>query len=89
MVKLSKAEAQILRALLDSHALKSHRYLDGTKIHQLHSLAGEAEPVQKHVVDVLQKRGFVISNQKFPAATYSLTAQGREVAAGLEKTQRR
>ncbi|MBI1882323.1 MAG: hypothetical protein HYR94_29475 [Chloroflexi bacterium] len=86
MVKLSKAEVKILHALLNGHTLKSHRYLDGTKIYQLHSLEGQAEPVRKQIVDALQKHGFITSNQKFPAATYSLTEQGRAVVVCLEKT---
>ncbi|NJN98493.1 MAG: hypothetical protein HC875_32600 [Anaerolineales bacterium] len=81
MVKPSKAEIKILRALADGVMLKSHRYLDGTKIYQLHSLAGEVEPVPKRLVDELLRRGYITSNQKFPAATYSLTEPGRAVAA--------
>lgn len=75
----------MLCALLHGVTLKSHRYLDGTKIYQLHPLAGPAEPVQKSRVDSLQKQGLITSNQKFPVATYSLTEQGRELAARLEK----
>ena len=75
----------MLCALLHGATLKSHRYLDGTKIYQLHPLAGPAEPVQKSRVDSLQKQGLITSNQKFPVATYSLTEQGRELAARLEK----
>ena len=85
MPKLSKAESHLLRALLKGDTLKSHRYLDGTKIYQVHSLAGQVEPVQKRLVETLQKHGFITSNQKFPAATYLLTEQGRVVAARLEK----
>jgi hypothetical protein len=89
MVKPSKDEAKVLHALASGHTLKSHRYLDGTKIYQLHLLEGSAEPVQKRIVDALQKYGLVTSNQKFPAATYSLTQQGREVAALLEEGNQR
>lgn len=80
-MKPSKAEAKVLAALLNGYTLKSHRYLDGSKIYQLHSLDGEAESVQKRIVEALQEYGFISSNQKFPAATYSLTEQGREMAA--------
>lgn len=83
MVKPSKAQAKILLALLTGSTLKSHRYLDGVKIFQLHPLVGSPEPVQKQVVDALQAQGLISSNQKFPAASYSLTEQGREVAARL------
>jgi hypothetical protein len=85
MPRLSKAESNLLYALLNGSTLKSHRYLDGTKIYQVHSLAGQVEPVQKRLVETLQKHGFITSNQKFPAATYLLTEQGRAVAARLEK----
>jgi hypothetical protein len=85
MPKLSKAESNLLHALLKGDTLKSHRYLDGTKIYQVHSLEGRVEPVQKRLVETLQKHGFITSNQKFPAATYLLTEQGRAVAARLEK----
>ncbi len=81
MVKPSKVEIKILCALADGAALKSHRYLDGTKIYQLHSLAGAVEPVPKRLVDALLRCGYITSNQKFPAATYSLTEPGRAVAA--------
>lgn len=86
MVKPSKAEVKILCALANGYTLKSHRYLDGTKVYQLHPLeAGPAETVQKRLVDSLQRQGLISSNQKFPAATYSLTEQGREVTLLLEK----
>jgi hypothetical protein len=85
MVKPAKAEVSMLCALLHGVSLKSHRYLDGTKIYQLHPLDGPAEPVQKNMVDSLQKQGLITSNQKFPVATYSLTEQGRELALRLEK----
>jgi len=81
MLKPSKAEIKILCALADGSTLKSHRYLDGTKIYQLHSLTGQVEPVQRRLVEALLLRGYIISNQKFPAATYSLTEPGREIAA--------
>ncbi len=83
MVKPSKAEVKILHALLNGYTLKSHRYLDGTKVYQLHSLNGSTELIQKHVVEALQTQGLIYSNQKFPAATYSLTERGKELAALL------
>jgi hypothetical protein len=88
MLKLSEAQAKLLHALVNGYTLKSHRYLDGTKIYQLHPLDGPAAPVQKSRVDSLQKQGLITSNQKFPVATYSLTEQGRELAARLEKAAR-
>ena len=80
MAKPSKAEAKILSALLNGATLKSHRYLDGVKIYQLHFLNGAVESVDKHVVETLQAQGLLYSNQKFPAATYLFTQQGRAAA---------
>lgn len=85
-MKTRPAQAKILRALINGSTLKSHRYLDGTKIYQLHPLDGPPETVPKTIVDSLQKGGFISSNQKFPAATFLLTDKGRELAARLEQT---
>jgi uncharacterized protein YjhX (UPF0386 family) len=81
MVRLSKAEARILSALAGGSTLKSHRYLDGTKIYQLHPLEGQVEPIRLRLIEALQSRGLITSNQKFPVATYTLTDLGRELAA--------
>lgn len=78
--KPPKVQAKILRALLDGSTLKSHRYLNGTKIYQLHALDGTTEPVEKRLVDSLQADGLITSNQKFPAATFRLTDLGRQLA---------
>jgi len=85
MTKLSQVEGGVLCALAGGFTLKSHRYLDGTKIFQLHPLNGPAEPVEKRIVEALQQRHLIVSNQKFPAATYSLTESGREIAVLLQK----
>jgi hypothetical protein len=82
-MKLSKAEARIILALLGGFTLKSHRYLDGTKVFHLHPLAGPPEPVSKKIVAALHENGLIQSNQKFPAAAYLLTPKGRDVALRL------
>jgi hypothetical protein len=81
LVRPPSAQTKILRALLHGSTLKSHRYLDGVKIYQLHALDETTEPVEQRVVEALQARGLITSNQKFPVATYVLTEQGRDLAA--------
>lgn len=71
--------AQLLTALADGATLKVHRTLDGSKIHKLHLLHGNAVTVSSVVVRTLEKRGWVRSNMKFPAATYLLTEKGWQV----------
>jgi aryl-alcohol dehydrogenase-like predicted oxidoreductase len=73
-------QLKVLLALLNGASLKSHRYLDGTKIYQLHWPDGTAEPIPQRVVEALVKQGLIYSNQKFPAATYLLTEAGRAAA---------
>jgi hypothetical protein len=82
-MKLSKAQREVLRALVQGCTLKSHRYLDGTKVYKLHPLDGPAQTVQRPTVDALRAHGLIQGNHKFPAATYLLTNQGREIAAAL------
>lgn len=77
-------EAQsILAAMVQGAQLKSHRYLDGTKCYRLHPLDAPPTEVRKSSVDALLRQGMVTSNQKFPAATYMLTPEGRQAAAAL------
>ncbi len=83
MIKLSPAQARLLGALENGFSLKSHRYLDGAKVYRLHPLDGPAEPVDRAVVEALQERRLIQSNQKFPTATYLLTPAGKELAALL------
>ncbi len=71
--KLSQAQEQILQSLIRGATLKSHRYLDGTKIYKLHPLDGPASEVDRTAVEALKAHGLIHSNQKFPAATYLLT----------------
>ena len=78
MTEELNAEArEVLRALAGDHWLKAHRYLDGTKVFRLHGLDGRSQSVSRAAVDALLAAGLVSSNQKFPAATYTLTAAGR------------
>lgn len=81
--RLSRPEIEILTTLAAGWTLKSHRYLDGTKVHRLHGLDGEIRPVGGDAVAHLERRGFIQTNHKFPAATYLLTQSGRERARRL------
>ncbi|MEW5961299.1 MAG: hypothetical protein AB1801_26555 [Chloroflexota bacterium] len=84
-MRLSPAERQILRALIEGCTLKAHRYLDGQKVYQLHPLDGPPTPIDKAVVDSLKRRQLIDSNKKFPAATYLLTGPGQELAVALAR----
>jgi len=77
---LSAAAKQIVAALQQGATLKAHRTLDGEKIHQIHPLRGTAFAVPTAAVRDLEKRGWLRSNMKFPAATYLLTEQGSQAA---------
>jgi uncharacterized protein YjhX (UPF0386 family) len=83
-MKLAKVQQKVLRALMQGSTLKSHRYLDGTKVYKLHALDGSTEIVEKATVDSLKEKGLIDSNKKFPAATYLLTDKGTKLAATLE-----
>ena len=85
-MKLSETQKKVLQALITGSTLKSHRYLDGRKTYQLHSLAGRTETIRWTTVQALVDRGLIDSNKKFPAATYLLTEKGRRVAEGLAET---
>lgn len=83
-MRLNKAEQHVLAALVSGRHLKSHRYLDGTKLYALHNAANtEREPVAAATVDSLRARGLIVGNMKFPAATYLLTPRGADVASAL------
>ena len=77
---LSASQLKLLHALLCGHTLKSHRYIDGGKEYRLHPLNGEANSVPGQVVRSLEEKGFLLSNQKFPAATLILSEKGRRTA---------
>lgn len=79
-MRLSAEARQMLQALAGGSFLKSHRYLDGSKVYRLHALDGQTRLVNRATVETLVRHGLVISNQKFPAATYMLTDRGRAVA---------
>ena len=83
MLNLFEAHKRVLLALAAGCALKSHRYLNGSKVYQLHPLDGPAEPIPRATVEYLQEHGLIDSNKKFPAATYWLTESGQEVVASL------
>lgn len=83
-MKLSSADERVLRALALGFTLKSHRYLDGTKVYLLHPLDdGEPAEVAWETVTRLRELKLIDSNKKFPAATYLLTDRGRARAAEM------
>ena len=77
----SPSQTRLLHALLRGDTLKSHRYLDGGKEYRLHPLNDEAVRVPPQDVRLLEDRGLLLSNQKFPAATLILSERGRRAAA--------
>lgn len=82
-IALSPQQTRILDSLLHGATLKSHRYLDGNKDYRLHPLEGDAILVPWQDVHQLEEKGLLLSNQKFPAATLTLSKQGRLEAANV------
>jgi hypothetical protein len=80
---LSIDQRRVLLAIATGSALKSQRYLDGTKLYQLHALDGSAATVSRATVNALERHGLIDSNKKFPAATYWLTETGQQIATDL------
>lgn len=79
---LSPTQQQLLHDLASGATLKSHRYLDGRKVYQLHWLDGRPpQTVRRSTVAAMQARGLIFSNQKFPAATYMLTEAAHRLLA--------
>jgi hypothetical protein len=87
-MKLSAVQEAILLSRAQGDTLKSHRYLDGVKVYQLHRLDGSIAAVHRSTVEALSKRGLIGSNYKFPAATYWLTEQGQAAIAELAQGDR-
>ena len=79
---LSTEQAQIIAALAHGATLKVHRTVDGDKSYALHPLDGAAQKeLTATAVDSLLKKRLIVSNMKFPAATFLLTERGVTVAA--------
>ncbi len=83
--RLTDAQKQLLRNMLNGWTLKSHRMLDGEKAYRLHGLAGEESEVADATVEGLVAKSLLQSNLKFPAASYLLTEKGRSLAIRLAK----
>ena len=83
-MKLSQAQSDLLRALLDGQQLKSHRYLSGEKVFRLHALDRLPQTVAPEIVEFLSEHDLIDSNKKFPSATYWLTEKGQRVARRLK-----
>jgi hypothetical protein len=76
-------QAEILHAMITGSSLKSQRDMAGQKRYHLVSLDGDMVTVDKATVELLKKHGLVISNHKFPGATYLMTDKGRDLALTL------
>ncbi len=85
VLRLGSEQKRILCALGQGWALKSHRYLDGTKVYRLHAPTGVWETVAASTVARLQQRRLLQANHKFPAGTFLLTDKGRALAARLAR----
>lgn len=80
---LSPPERTILRAMVEGEALRHHSDLEGGKRYALHPADGAERPARAWAVSLLETRGLVVSNQKFPTSTYLLTERGQAVAGRL------
>ena len=81
--RLSAAQQRLLLALAGGATLKVHRTLDGEKSYRLHSENRASEEIDPGVVDGLAAQALLVSNMKFPAATFLLTERGVQEAVRL------
>jgi hypothetical protein len=88
-MNLTDEQQHLLNALANGHTLKVHRDIDGGKVYRLYTLEGAAQPIERALADDLIEHGWLGSNQKFPAATFWLTATGRaQIADRADCTDR-
>jgi hypothetical protein len=74
---LTDQQLHLLNALAQGFTLKAHRDIDGHKDYRLHSPDGAEISIKRELAESLVERGWLGSNQKFPAATLWLTPAGR------------
>jgi hypothetical protein len=74
--RLSATGRLVLLAMAGGATLKMHRTLDGEKRCLLHPLDGAPVEIERTTVERLKRRGLILANMKFPAATYLLTESG-------------
>ncbi len=67
-------------------ALRSQRQIDGVKRFKLYLPDGSTLTIRFTTIGVLERERLIYSNHKFPAAAYTLTDRGKEVAAALGET---
>ena len=80
----SAESGTLLIAMANGQQLRAHRDLEGDKNYWLHD--GEKKrAVGRPLVLRLREQQLIETNQKFPVATYFLTAQGKQVAEQLFK----
>ena len=83
-MRLNHEQRRILQALQRGCHLKVHRDVDGGKVYRLHcpTESGDAaEVVDSADIDGLERRGYLQSNMKFPAATLLLTERGLQAVS--------
>jgi hypothetical protein len=83
--RLTPEQQQIVTAMLAGSHLKVHRTMDGDKVYLLHASENERQSrqLEPKAVDGLERQGLLVSNMKFPAATFLLTEAGQSLAAKL------
>lgn len=82
---LTHDQQQVLIAIFNGAALRSHRDLEGNKHYALYEDAGEHKIGRKTVLDLRNKR-LLETNHKFPSATFLLTDRGYKIASQLSQS---
>ena len=82
-MKLSTTQIEVIQALAQGRALRSHRYLDGVKQFKLYGPGEKVVTLRSTTMAVLERERLIYSNHKFPAASYTLTDRGKEFAAAF------
>lgn len=81
----NREQRRILQALLSGCHLKVHRTVDGAKEYRLHGSTADGVPAAEVLapgpVEALERRGYLQSNLKFPAASLLLTERGVQAAS--------
>ena len=82
-MRLNNCHKHILQTVAGEGFLKAHRDLEGNKVYILHLLNGSDEIIAPSAVAYLVDHGLIDSNKKFPATTYWLTPQGKDITKTL------
>lgn len=89
-MRLSSHQTTLLTAIASGDTLKVHRTVDGDKSYRLHPLNG-APPREIASADAvtLERNGLIVSNMKFPAATFQITERGVQQTRRAARPSRR